>query len=55
MSTTDPTNDDVWLVVPLFNEETVIGDVVRDARRTFPNVVVVETLLRMFAPTHLAP
>ncbi|WP_392544825.1 glycosyltransferase family 2 protein [Oryzobacter telluris] len=42
MSTTDPATDDVWLVVPLFNEETVIGDVVRDARRTFPNVVVVD-------------
>ena len=36
------TTDDVWLVVPLFNEETVIADVVRDARRTFPNVVVVD-------------
>ena len=34
--------DDVWLVIPLYNEETVIGDVVRDARRSFPNVVVVD-------------
>ena len=34
--------DDVWLVIPLFNEETVIGDVVRDARQSFPNVVVVD-------------
>lgn len=42
MSTTDPATDDVWLVVPLFNEGTVIGDVVRDARRTFANVVVVD-------------
>jgi glycosyltransferase involved in cell wall biosynthesis len=42
MSTSPPTTDDVWLVVPLFNEETVIADVVRDARRTFPHVVVVD-------------
>ena len=42
MSSADPTNADVWLVVPLFNEETVIADVVRDARRTFPNIVVVD-------------
>ena len=35
-------NDDVWLVVPLFNEAQVIGDVVRDARGTFPNVVCVD-------------
>ena len=34
--------DDVWLVVPLFNEGSVIGDVVRDARRTFPNIVCVD-------------
>jgi len=40
--TSTPTTDDVWLVVPLFNEETVIADVVRDARRTFPHVVVVD-------------
>jgi glycosyltransferase involved in cell wall biosynthesis len=42
MSTTDPATDDVWLVVPLFNEEAVIGDVVRDARRTFSNIVVID-------------
>ena len=36
MSSAHRTNDDVWLVVPLFNEETVIADVVRDARKTFP-------------------
>jgi len=34
--------DDVWLVIPLYNEETVIGDVVREARRSFPNVVVID-------------
>jgi polyprenyl-phospho-N-acetylgalactosaminyl synthase len=35
-------NDDVWLVVPLFNEERVIGDVVRRARLQFPNIVCVD-------------
>lgn len=34
--------DDVWLVIPLYNEGTVIGDVVRQARRTFPHVVCVD-------------
>ena len=42
MSTSGPSTDDVWLVVPLFDEEAVIADVVRDARRTFHNVVVVD-------------
>jgi glycosyltransferase involved in cell wall biosynthesis len=35
-------NEDVWLVVPLYDEATVIGDVVREARRTFPKVVCVD-------------
>ncbi len=35
-------NDDVWLVVPLYNEATVIGDVVRSARQVFPHVVCVD-------------
>jgi glycosyltransferase involved in cell wall biosynthesis len=35
-------NEDVWLVVPLYNEATVIGDVVREARLTFPKVVCVD-------------
>lgn len=35
-------NENVWLVVPLYNEATVIGDVVTHARRTFPNVVCVD-------------
>jgi polyprenyl-phospho-N-acetylgalactosaminyl synthase len=34
--------DDVWLVVPLYNEAQVIGDVVRAARQTFPHVVCVD-------------
>jgi glycosyltransferase involved in cell wall biosynthesis len=33
---------DVWLVVPVYNEATVIADVVREARKTFPNVVCVD-------------
>jgi glycosyltransferase involved in cell wall biosynthesis len=35
-------NDDVWLVVPLYNEATVIADVIRDALPTFPNIVCVD-------------
>jgi polyprenyl-phospho-N-acetylgalactosaminyl synthase len=34
--------DDTWLVIPLYNEATVVGDVVRRARRTFPRVVCVD-------------
>lgn len=36
------THDDVWLVVPLYNEGAVIADVVTDARRTFANIVCVD-------------
>lgn len=36
------TNDDVWLVVPVFNEGQVIGDVLRHAAQTFPNIVCVD-------------
>lgn len=35
-------NDDVYLVVPLFNEERVIGEVVKAARQRFPHVVCVD-------------
>ncbi|RMI13282.1 glycosyltransferase family 2 protein [Cellulomonas triticagri] len=35
-------HDDVCVVVPLFNERTVVGDVVRDLRTAFPLVVVVD-------------
>ena len=41
MSSAHRTNDDVWLVVPLFNEETVIADVVRPPPTTSPNWGVV--------------
>lgn len=34
--------DDVWLVVPLYNEAEVIGDVVSAAVTTFPNIVCVD-------------
>lgn len=34
--------DDVWLVVPLYNEAEVIGDVVSAALESFPNVVCVD-------------
>jgi glycosyltransferase involved in cell wall biosynthesis len=37
-----PRTDDVWLVIPLFNEGTVIADVVAHARQTFPNIVCVD-------------
>src|SRR5690242_20737978 len=33
---------DVWLIVPVFNEGPVIGDVIRNARKTFDNVVCVD-------------
>ena len=32
---------DTWLVIPCFNEGPVIGDVIRHARQTFPNIVAV--------------
>ncbi|MCA0335606.1 MAG: glycosyltransferase family 2 protein [Actinobacteria bacterium] len=35
-------NDDVWLVIPLYNEEQVIEGVVRNARLTFPNVCCID-------------
>ncbi|OFO43944.1 glycosyltransferase family 2 protein [Corynebacterium sp. HMSC073D01] len=34
-------NQDTWLIIPCFNEGTVIGDVIRHARETFPNIVAV--------------
>jgi polyprenyl-phospho-N-acetylgalactosaminyl synthase len=49
LRTLDPMNEtderpqtDVWLVVPLYNEAAVIGDVVRHALQTFPNIVCVD-------------
>jgi glycosyltransferase involved in cell wall biosynthesis len=34
--------DDVWVVVPLYNESSVIGDVVRGVRGTFEHVACVD-------------
>ncbi|MFF2269666.1 glycosyltransferase family 2 protein [Cellulosimicrobium cellulans] len=34
--------DDAWLVIPLYNEGSVIGDVVREALPTFPHIVCVD-------------
>ncbi|KAB7754328.1 MULTISPECIES: glycosyltransferase family 2 protein [Mycobacteriaceae] len=33
---------DVWIVIPAYNEASVIADVVADVRAVFPNVVVVD-------------
>ncbi|KAA0917944.1 glycosyltransferase family 2 protein [Dietzia sp. ANT_WB102] len=35
-------NRDVWLIVPCFNEGSVIEDVLRSALETFPNIVAVD-------------
>ncbi|WP_051989639.1 glycosyltransferase family 2 protein [Gordonia soli] len=35
-------NSDVWLVVPVYNEASVIADVARQAAQTFPNIVCVD-------------
>ncbi len=40
--TAGTTNDDVWLVIPVYNEAQVIRDVVTHARQTFPNIVCVD-------------
>lgn len=37
-----PPQDRTWLVVPLYNEASVIGDVVRTARATFPHIVCID-------------
>ena len=34
--------DDAWLVIPLFNEVTVIADVIAGARERFPHIVCVD-------------
>lgn len=35
-------NGDVWVVVRCYNEQPVVGDVIRDVRQDFPNVVGVD-------------
>ena len=42
MNDAGPRYDDSWLVVPLYNEATVIGQVIDDAKGTFANVVCVD-------------
>lgn len=34
--------DDVWVIVPVFNEETALADVVGELRDVFPNVLCVD-------------
>ena len=34
--------DDVWIVIPVYNEGAVIGGVVEQTRKTFPNIVCVD-------------
>lgn len=45
-------NEDVWLVVPLYEEAAVIADVVREARTVFPNVVCVDDGSRDASAAH---
>lgn len=33
---------DTWLVVPLYNEGAVVGDVIREARQVFPQIICVD-------------
>ncbi|GAA2814859.1 MULTISPECIES: glycosyltransferase family 2 protein [Crossiella] len=35
-------HDDVWVVVPVYNEDKVIAEVVENTRKTFPNIVCVD-------------
>lgn len=34
--------NDTWLVVPLYNEGTVISEVLTEARKTFPNIICID-------------
>jgi glycosyltransferase involved in cell wall biosynthesis len=42
INTPDTRYHDVWIVIPAFNEATVIGDVVGDVRSVFDHVVCVD-------------
>ena len=42
MSGIDTRYHDVWIVVPAFNEASVIGDVIADVRAVFGHVVCVD-------------
>ena len=37
-----PSNADVWVIVPMFNEAPVVRNVLMVLRRFFPNVVAVD-------------
>ena len=37
-----PQVTDAWLVIPLYNEATVVREVISQARETFPYIVVVD-------------
>lgn len=36
------TNDDTWVIIPVYNEATVVASVITDLHATFPNVVCVD-------------
>jgi glycosyltransferase involved in cell wall biosynthesis len=38
----DPRNEDTWLIIPLFNEATVVRSVIEEARLTFSHIVCVD-------------
>ncbi|GAA3722243.1 glycosyltransferase family 2 protein [Gordonia hankookensis] len=42
MASGSTSNDDVWLVIPVYNEAQVIRKVAADAARVFPNIVCVD-------------
>jgi glycosyltransferase involved in cell wall biosynthesis len=35
-------NDDTWVIIPVYNEDNVIAQVVADLQATFPNIVCVD-------------
>lgn len=35
-------NADTWLIIPLYNEATVVRDVIQEARATFPHIVCID-------------
>jgi glycosyltransferase involved in cell wall biosynthesis len=37
-----PINQNAWIIIPLFNEESMIGEVVKTARESFTNIVCVD-------------
>ena len=36
------TRDDTWVIIPVYNEDQVIGQVVKDLLPTFPHVVCID-------------